>query len=91
MHCIGPARRGEQRDDRAVGVPHDVGAVAEQRGYVPGVDLEVGWAARGACAVAAPVREQEQAISGQRALRAKGECPPGQAAVDADDALAASP
>jgi hypothetical protein len=90
-HGLGPARGDEQRDDCAVGVPDEMGAIAEQRGDVVGIDLEVGRAVRGASAVAATVGQHQRARFGQRALCAKRERAPRQTAVDADDALAVAP
>src|SRR5206468_12747803 len=91
MDGLGMTRRDEQRDDRAVGVPHEVGPLADQLGDVMGIDIKVSSAGGSARAVAAAVGEYQRAGVGEGTWRATGERSPGQAAVDADDAVAVAP
>lgn len=68
-----PPRRDQQSNDRAVGMPHEVGAVAEQGRNVVGIDLEVGRTAGGAGAIAATAGQHQRVTVCQGTLRAEGE------------------
>jgi hypothetical protein len=85
------ARGGEERHDRAIGVPHEMGALPQQRGDVVRVGVEVGRTVRRAPAITTAVGQDKRVRIREGPLLAKPELSPGQAAVDADDTLAVAP
>jgi len=86
------ARRREEHAEAAVGVTHEVRAIAHELEDVAGIAQEVLTACRGALPVAAPVRHQQaEALIGERPLRLPLVGADGERAVHEHDARALAP
>ncbi len=87
-HRLRALRGGEEGDHRPVGVPHQVGSLAQELGEHRRLDLEVVALQRRAVAEAGPAGDDQGPVVRQLALLSPGQLRPDDVPVDEDDGRA---